>query len=303
MNTGYLKGHEMGRHLIEKSLGKGDNAGGICAFGIVLDDKRKVEDMPTAARAPCHAAYRYMYDGEEGALRIVDVLYPSTVHKDWCKEWYEYILKDSAYASMSMDKRISAGINRGYFFYDPQADGNVIGGGSVAIRMASEMPKIVRAFHHMIKGGVNPHLAFLIAHFTTVSDKKLSLNNTSIQGHTALEPHTMDNTSVTNFFNGNNNPLGKYVDARKYAGINNMFHHGKVNDDMWNKPILKGKSFNAWLYKEFYEDMSNVVANDQVPIFNHAVIKKGNGKSYGLGKSVKCIKKLTDKYIKEVINA
>lgn len=161
-----------------------------------------------------------------------------------------YLFNDSPFNSVFVTKNASEAVESGWIVLSANHPSNLVVGGAVATRCISESPHVVVAFCDLLAGGVEPNLAFVLAHhFSGGISRDGNVHwESNYSCHRCLDPARMDSGNLSRFIAHTpmklNQPLSE--NNSSYSGI----------DALWGE--IKGKPLYKYIKAEF--DYTKILA-------------------------------------------
>ena len=148
----------------------------------------------------------------------------------------DWLVNRSPWAMSFVSKDADKILEQGYVVSNTRYCGNIMVGGSIALRSITEYTSIGETFYHLVSAGANENFAFLMSHFGSVGGGGINFD-THKEGHTSVYVSCFTEVGLTNFIKGKfpkmTLDMPSYKKASKYMGLrtafNNSVYGGRVS--------------------------------------------------------------------------
>lgn len=232
--------------LEDKYGSKGEPRLGTASFTTKTEGK-----MRTRTDAACSADFRYAPPSD--VLYWVKKAYEmeSRLPAKTADAFYKWLFNDSHWAPAFRTKKVLYAKRYGVELETSQ-HGGLVYGATIALRIW-EYPSIAVAWHTLVKEGVHPNMAYLVAHWVSLNEGKFNTKKSPIStGHIAIEPNRLTNRLgyTKSFVHGKLDlPLterDKFYSSRYGRNVNrfeanHVFHRGEQGTEVIFRDVL-----NRW---------------------------------------------------------
>ena len=181
--------------------------------------------------AACSATFRYAPPSD--VLYWVKKAYTmeSKLPAKTADAFYKWLFNDSHWAPAFRTKKVLYAKRYGAELETPQ-HGGLVYGATIALRIW-EYPSIAIAWHILVKKGVHPNMAYIVAHWVSLGEEQFYIKEAPIEsGHTATKPSSL----------------------ASYLGYTRAFVHGKLE-----LPLTERDKFYS---SKYGKAVNNYEAND-----------------------------------------
>lgn len=140
--------------------------------------------MTVSNNNACHAGLGYRYKDKDPICVINELQVLKTPDETAALRFYEWMFNYSPYRSAFITKSPRKVLERDVFLATTEVPANIMVGGLMASRLATEYHSI-GVWDKLVKEGVHPNAAFALAHSMTTDEKFKTVSMYDI-GHTAL---------------------------------------------------------------------------------------------------------------------
>ncbi len=215
----------------------GKREGGTVSYGFIKDGKYLDHSGTSCyinAKKPEHKGCDYMLARVQQKRLIVE----GSAH-DLCVKFYTWLMKDSPYASAFVSKSGEQVLKDKMLVFDCNAPNNIMIGAAIITRQPTEHSYIPLAWYDLTEAGVNPNLAYLLAHMYSGGDNRegrVDWDNT-LSSHHCMRIGSMGKAMWKAFVQGK--PVSKYTNPpfkldNKYSHIEDLWGIGQ-----YGRPFCK----------------------------------------------------------------
>lgn len=230
----------------------------------------KDDEVYFADNQACYYQMEYGVPWSSGITGIVTSLAfnRNVKDRDIIQEWIKFHVEDKVFGQAILSKDISWIMENELIIADTTAPGNLMFGVLTSIRQIWEYPQIVNSYYYMVKGGVNPWLAYNLSHFLRHDANSYSLSSYA-PGHNLFNYYNITPRHLTNWLAGEmEHKRDPYIKHSKYSGASNMFdknnshiskdsektldrfrgfcHKAGITGKDSNNPFTKNKLITSW---------------------------------------------------------
>lgn len=168
--------------------------------------------------------------------------------------YLDWVLNESPWADSFVTKSAAQCLRMHTIVQDTTVPGNLMCGGSVAVRRMWESTSIFYVWNDLVKAGVNKTLAYILAHIAYADNSQgkattLSWSTLHEGGHMNLALQNLSMSYALNFMKGVYSTANSYHSHRVYMGYSHMFEVGESKNPA---------PFAAWVkktYQKFVEEV------------------------------------------------
>lgn len=152
-------------------------------------------------------------------------------------EFIDWLINHSPWSDGFLSRSAQQVLDDKCFIANPEAPSNILIGGLIASRVLWEYREVSRAWHELVKRGVNPSLAFLLGHKASFDGGLVSFRNNN-DGHKAIYLDKGEDYTL-NFIKGEPKLLlTPYRKDNSYEGISATWG-GSYGDDSHLKSLCE----------------------------------------------------------------
>lgn len=199
----------------------------------------------------CYSGLASHYGSKKGAVALVigitDEYSGHTTPYELRLPYLDWVLNESPWADSFVTKSAAQCLRMHTIVQYTTVPGNLMVGGSVAVRRMWESTSIFYVWNDLVKAGVNKSLAYMLAHIansnsSTGNSTNISWVNVHEGGHMNLALQDLTKSYALNFMKGLYKAESSYKTGLTYTGYSRMFECGD------NK---KSSYFAGWVVSAF----------------------------------------------------